>query len=122
IVRPAVVTQQKERLSRSRLQRVAEVVALNGPILSMGCRHRHGHLRRACLFDGGSVIEQLRQLARGEPRKRTSRGRLDERIASVLRQTLESQRSRRQRFTLHRLNWVPCKLANHTQRLHTISP
>src|SRR5258706_2081383 len=69
VVRPAIVTQQKERPSRSRLEHFTEVVALNGPTLSMSCRHRHGHLRRARLLDGASVIEQVRQLARGEPRK-----------------------------------------------------
>src|ERR1700730_1722744 len=122
IVRPPVITQQKERLSRSRLEHFAEVVALNGPILSMGCRHRHGHLWRARLFDGGSVVQQLRQLARGEPRKRTSGGRLNERIASVLRETLKSERSRRQRLTLHGLNWVPNKLANNTHGVHAIPP
>src|SRR5467141_2306489 len=53
IVRPTVVTKEKERSSRSRLEQLSEVVALNGPMLSMGCRHRHGNLRRARLFDRG---------------------------------------------------------------------
>src|SRR5205085_4874563 len=99
---------------RSRLEHFEKVLALNRQILSIGCRHCHGHLRCARLFDGGSVMEQLRQLARGEPWKRTSSGSLNERIASVLRETLKGQRSRRQRLTLHGLNRVPCKLVNHT--------